>query len=107
MEALIYVIVVVIIAVPLVRYGWSIMKDAKNKGSSKLARMARQGSPIAKKLRGEDASPPAPQPSGASTQPVAEKVVERQVLVARCKFCKELTPVDLEACKNCGGKGWN
>lgn len=31
-----------------------------------------------------------------------DRTIERQVVVTRCKFCKQLTPVDLEACKNCG-----
>jgi hypothetical protein len=33
-----------------------------------------------------------------------ERVVERQVLVQRCRFCQKLTPVDLSACKECGAK---
>jgi hypothetical protein len=38
-------------------------------------------------------------------QPVTtEKIVERQVLVTRCRFCKKLTPVDLGACEVCGAK---
>lgn len=35
-------------------------------------------------------------------EPVREHTVERQVVVARCKFCAELTPVDHEKCKHCG-----
>jgi hypothetical protein len=30
-------------------------------------------------------------------------VVERQVLVTRCKYCGHVTPVDLERCAGCGG----
>lgn len=33
-----------------------------------------------------------------------ERVIERQVLVVRCRFCSKLTPVDLSACKECGAK---
>lgn len=35
---------------------------------------------------------------------VVEKhhVVERQVVVTRCKYCSKLTPVDLTACDGCG-----
>ena len=29
------------------------------------------------------------------------KVIERQVLVARCRYCEALTPVDLETCSGC------
>lgn len=29
-------------------------------------------------------------------------VVERQVVVMRCKYCSKLTPVDLKACESCG-----
>lgn len=31
-----------------------------------------------------------------------ERLIERQMVVARCKFCGTLTPVDLENCKHCG-----
>lgn len=31
-----------------------------------------------------------------------ERIVERQVVVMRCRFCKKLTPVDLTACESCG-----
>ena len=31
-----------------------------------------------------------------------EKIVERQVLVMRCRFCNKLTPVDGTACAECG-----
>jgi hypothetical protein len=33
-------------------------------------------------------------------------VVERQIVVVRCRFCKELTPVDGATCKNCGAPGF-
>lgn len=36
--------------------------------------------------------------------PERERVIERQVIVTRCKFCQNLTPVDLSACKECGAK---
>lgn len=42
--------------------------------------------------------------AGASNK-VVEKtthVVERQVVVMRCKYCSKLTPVDLKACESCG-----
>lgn len=29
-------------------------------------------------------------------------VVERQVVVMRCKYCSKLAPVDLKACESCG-----
>jgi len=50
--------------------------------------------------------PPAPQdpPDYAEPNVVREKVIERQVVVTRCQFCGELTPMDLSACKSCGGK---
>lgn len=51
-----------------------------------------------------DAEPPRELPAEASEGPVriVERIVERQVLVIRCKFCGELSPVDLDACKSCG-----
>lgn len=30
------------------------------------------------------------------------RVIEREILVARCKFCQQITPVDLDRCRNCG-----
>jgi rRNA maturation endonuclease Nob1 len=33
---------------------------------------------------------------------VQREVIERQVVVMRCRFCKELTPAELSACKSCG-----
>lgn len=33
---------------------------------------------------------------------VVERVIERQILVTRCQFCGELTPVDLKTCAGCG-----
>jgi hypothetical protein len=38
----------------------------------------------------------------ASAPEPAVRVVERQVLVTRCKFCQKITPVDLQACSECG-----
>lgn len=57
--------------------------------------------------------PPAPSPApvasakaaGPEPVPAAERVViERQVLVMRCKHCATITPVDLSACSHCGAK---
>jgi hypothetical protein len=33
-----------------------------------------------------------------------ERIVERQVLVIRCRFCGNLTAADLSQCQSCGGK---
>ncbi len=33
-----------------------------------------------------------------------ERIIERQVVVTRCQFCGELTPVDLTACAACGAR---
>ncbi|MBI4953777.1 MAG: hypothetical protein HY908_17260 [Myxococcales bacterium] len=33
---------------------------------------------------------------------IHERTVERQIVVARCKFCSALTPVDAKKCDNCG-----
>lgn len=41
---------------------------------------------------------------GALPKAPAEKIVERQIVVTHCKFCNELTPVDLSACKSCGAR---
>ena len=40
---------------------------------------------------------------GQSVQTYVERqVVERQVVVVRCKFCSQLTPADTDACRSCG-----
>jgi len=36
-----------------------------------------------------------------------ERVIERQVVVARCRYCSELTPVDLPACRHCGAPNYS
>lgn len=33
-------------------------------------------------------------------------VIERQVVVTRCRFCQQMTPVDGMACHNCGAPGF-
>jgi len=40
---------------------------------------------------------PRPPPAEAGVH-----VVERQVVVSRCKFCSALAPVDAAACPSCG-----
>ena len=37
---------------------------------------------------------------------VHEKTVERQVVVARCRYCGALTPVDGRRCEHCGATGF-
>lgn len=50
--------------------------------------------------------------SSASERPaerrleVREKIVERHILVMRCKFCGKLTPADLSKCESCGSVGF-
>jgi hypothetical protein len=47
---------------------------------------------------------PAPESAPSSVSHVVERqTIERQVVVARCKFCGQLTPVDHPRCGNCGG----
>lgn len=36
----------------------------------------------------------------------AERVVERQIVVTRCKFCRGMTPVDASTCQHCGAPGF-
>lgn len=40
----------------------------------------------------------------APAAPVVEKIIERQVLVVRCAYCKKLTPADLTSCEQCGAR---
>ncbi len=48
--------------------------------------------------------PAQPQPQPPFSPPAAEKVIERQVLVVRCPYCKGLTPADIANCQTCGAK---
>lgn len=55
--------------------------------------------------RAREAARPVAQPAVVTANVVErEKVIERQVVVTRCGFCKKLTPVDLTACENCGAR---
>ncbi|MFO0549675.1 MAG: hypothetical protein U0271_14885 [Polyangiaceae bacterium] len=55
---------------------------------------------------------PAAEPSGPSSAPgsaqvyVERKLVERQIVVVRCRFCQQLTPVDRKECEHCGSPGF-
>ncbi|MFI5301778.1 MAG: hypothetical protein ACHREM_27120, partial [Polyangiales bacterium] len=40
----------------------------------------------------------------AAHVPNAPHVIERQIVVIRCRFCAALTPVDLAECRACGGQ---
>lgn len=64
--------------------------------------------PVGKTLRNTPL-PVVDLPGGTGTQKRAtdqlwniKEVTEREVLVARCKYCGVLTPVDLSSCKHCG-----
>lgn len=48
----------------------------------------------------EEYEPPPPPP--VASAPARAQVIERQVLVVRCQYCKSLTPADLSRCQNCG-----
>lgn len=44
---------------------------------------------------------------GSSVQSFVERrIVERQIVVTRCRFCQQMTPVDLAACQGCGAPGF-
>lgn len=47
--------------------------------------------------------PPASQGPASVQMYVDRQVVERQVVVTRCRYCQQMTPVDAMACTNCGG----
>lgn len=42
----------------------------------------------------------------APSRQIERHVVERQVVVIRCKFCRKLTPVDHATCEHCGAPGF-
>jgi hypothetical protein len=43
-------------------------------------------------------------PAASQVTRETERVIERQVMVMRCRFCGNLTPADLNKCQSCGGK---
>ena len=42
--------------------------------------------------------------SGPAKRVEKEKILEQQVVVARCRYCDALTPVDLSECEGCGAR---
>jgi hypothetical protein len=42
--------------------------------------------------------------AGSSDSRQTERLIERQVLVMRCRFCGNLTAADLTQCQSCGGR---
>lgn len=58
----------------------------------------------AEKARAPGPEQPQEPHQGPPAALVVERVIERQVLVTRCRFCNELTPVDLADCKSCGAR---
>jgi hypothetical protein len=55
-----------------------------------------------KKGKKDEPAPPPAVAETAETKVVVERVIERQVVVTRCKYCNEYTPVDASQCKGCG-----
>jgi len=52
-------------------------------------------------------TPTASMPPSPSVQTFVErKVVERHVVVTRCRFCRGMTPVDGPTCQHCGAPGF-
>jgi hypothetical protein len=49
-------------------------------------------------------APAPPQPAAPAPERFVEKVIERQVLVVRCQYCRSLTPADVNTCKDCGAR---
>jgi hypothetical protein len=43
-------------------------------------------------------------PSSAEVARGSERVIERQILVIRCKYCGNMTAADLSQCQTCGGR---
>lgn len=41
-----------------------------------------------------------------ASQQIERHVVERQIVVVRCRFCTKLTPVDRATCESCGADGF-
>ncbi len=99
----IFVIVVAVI-------GWAFLRlftRMREREEEELEELA--SPPPAVAPRREETKRPNPEPK-AESRPRApervvierEKIIERQIVVTHCKYCKELTPVDLSACKACG-----
>jgi hypothetical protein len=63
--------------------------------------------PLSLQASAQASAPPDPQvrvviTSGEAAPVVQREVIERQIIVMRCKYCNELTPVDMSRCKHCG-----
>jgi hypothetical protein len=85
-----------IAALAMVSWVRSTIARGKARYAAQRQRRATQGVPE------PESEPPAkPIPT---TVVERERIIERQVLVTRCTFCKKLTPVDLSACDGCGAK---
>ena len=67
-----------------------------------VAATTRRGAARAARLRDQAGAGPSPAVREAPQIVDREKVIERQIIVAHCKYCQELTPVDLSKCKSCG-----
>jgi hypothetical protein len=52
----------------------------------------------------KNANRPAPSTTIAKEVKVIEKekIIERQIVVVRCQFCRKTTPVELRTCEHCG-----
>jgi hypothetical protein len=76
---------IALVAIVLVRrFARGLSQDARSEPAARTAQTAA----------------PAPKENDGLVE--RERVIERQVLVMRCKFCGELTPMDLVSCKSCG-----
>jgi hypothetical protein len=97
---------------PYVFVGWVLVflifvVDTVRVGAKRSHRKAKRQATPASAV----ASPPSPKPverggtTGGAVNVIREReIIERQVLVMRCPYCKELTPVDLSDCRSCGAR---
>lgn len=54
-----------------------------------------------------EAAPVVPASGRSHAGPLVERhVVERQIVVVRCRFCRQLSPVDRPTCEHCGAAGF-
>jgi len=76
---------------------WFVVRKVRRISAKGAAHIAREEA----RVRATAAAPPAAV-RHIERHVEREKIIERQIVVTHCKFCKELTPVDLSECKSCG-----
>lgn len=90
------------------RKAW--LEGARQREATRLAALRAEDDPSRTEPSSSPTSDPAPTTPPARAEPAPhvlverERIIEREVLVMRCRYCAKLMPVDLSACRECGAK---